>query len=185
MLAHLRSAVAVLVGITIVCGVLYPLTVWRIGQAAWPDQADGSFVRGPDGAIVGSLLIGQAWTRPEYFHGRPSAIGYDGATSGGSNLGPANPALAAARAEREAQLARENPDAVGPVPPELLAASASGLDPHVTLAAARWQAPRVARARGLSEADVAALIDAHAHGSDLGLFARVDVLELNLALDGR
>jgi K+-transporting ATPase ATPase C chain len=130
-------------------------------------------------------LIGQEWTQPRYFHGRPSASSYDASASGGSNLGPSNPALLEARRARASALAAENPAAVGPVPEDLLAASASGLDPDITVEAARWQVPRIAAARGMSDAQVGAVIEAYQHRTDLGLFPRVDVLELNLALDSR
>lgn len=185
MIGHLRSGVVLLVAMTVLTGVLYPLAVTGFAMAVFPEQAAGSLVRAPGGAIAGSLLIGQEWTSDGYFHGRPSATSppYNAAASSGSNLGPTNPALASGIAERSASLGAQNPGV--PVPPDLLVASGSGLDPHITLEAAHWQVPRVARARGLTENQVRAVVDAHVHRSDLGLFDRVTVLEVNLALDAR
>ncbi len=182
MITHLRTGAVLLLAMTLLNGVAYPLAITFAANLLFPHQATGSLVEGPGGEVVGSLLVGQAWTSERYFHGRPSAAGYDGAASAGSNLGPSNPALHAAVAEREGILRAEN---AAPIPPDLLTTSASGLDPHVTLEAAYWQVPRVARARGLPEAEVRALVDAHVHRSALAMFERVGVLELNLALDAR
>ena len=175
-----RSAVAALVSLTLLTGVAYPLLVTMLGQAAFSRQAQGSLVQ-RDGRVIGAELIGQAFTRPEYFHGRPSAAGkdgYDAAASSGSNLGPTSRALI----ERVAEAAK---GAAGPLPADLATASGSGLDPHVSPQAALFQAPRVAQARGLPEATVRALVEKAAEGRQLGLLGepRVNVLRLNLALD--
>lgn len=182
MLKHVRPALVLLVLFTLLTGIVYPLAMTGIGQAAFKRQADGSpIVR--DGVVVGSRLIGQAFTRPEYFWGRPSAAGkgYDARSSSGSNLGPSSPALAD-RIKVEA--ARYGAPA-GDIPPDLLTASGSGLDPHISPAAARFQLARVAKARGLQEDVVSSLIDAHVETPSLGVIgeSRVNVLELNLALD--
>jgi K+-transporting ATPase ATPase C chain len=182
MLKHLRPAVVLLALFTLLTGLVYPLAMTGIGQAAFSNQANGSpIVR--DGVVVGSSLIGQQFTRPEYFWGRPSAAGkgYDGRSSSGSNLGPSSRALAdriKAEAERHGVPA-------GDIPPDLLTASGSGLDPHITPAAARFQVARVAEARGLQAEVVSSLIDAHVETPSLGVIGeeRVNVLELNLALD--
>jgi len=183
MFRHVRPAVVLLVLFTLLTGLVYPLVMTGIGQAAFNRQANGSPVE-RDGVIVGSSLIGQQFTRPEYFWGRPSAAGkgYDARSSSGSNLGPSSQALAdriKTEAERYGVPASD-------IPPDLLTASASGLDPHITPAAARFQLARVAKARGLPEDVVSKLIDAHAESSSLGVIGeeRVNVLELNLALDG-
>lgn len=182
MLKHLRPAVVLLALFTLLTGLVYPLAVTGIGQAAFNRQANGSPVE-RDGAIVGSSLIGQQFTRPEYFWGRPSAAGagYDGRSSSGSNLGASSQALAdriKSEAERYGVPASD-------IPPDLLTASGSGLDPHISPAAARFQLARVANARGLGENVVAGLIDAQVETPSLGVIGeeRVNVLELNLALD--
>lgn len=182
MLKHVRPALVLLVLFTALTGIVYPLAMTGIGQAAFKRQADGSpIVR--DGVVVGSSLIGQSFTRPEYFWGRPSAAGkgYDARSSSGSNLGPSSRVLAdriKAEAERYGVPA-------GDIPPDLLTASGSGLDPHISPAAARFQLARVAKARGLQEDVVSGLIDAHVETPSLGVIgeSRVNVLELNLALD--
>jgi K+-transporting ATPase ATPase C chain len=182
MLKHVRPALVLLALFTLLTGLVYPLAMTGIGQAAFSNQANGSpIVR--DGVVVGSSLIGQQFTRPEYFWGRPSAAGkgYDARSSSGSNLGPSSQALAdriTAEAERYGVPASD-------IPPDLLTASGSGLDPHISAAAARFQLVRVARARGLQEDVVSGLIDAHTETPSLGVIGeeRVNVLELNLALD--
>lgn len=181
----LRSLTAVLV-LTVLCGAVYPMVVWGVGQAAFGDRAEGSLVRA-DGRIVGSALIGQDFTSDRYFHGRPSAVGYaaDGVNSGGSNLGPNSRDLADAVAARRAEVAlREGVDP-DRVPVDLVTESASGLDPDISRAAALIQVPRVARARGLGEAMVRALVLDHVHDPVLGVLGarHVRVLELNLALE--
>ncbi len=182
MLKHVRPALVLLALFTLLTGIVYPLAMTGIGQAAFKRQADGSpIVR--DGVVVGSSLIGQTFTRPDYFWGRPSAAGkgYDARSSSGSNFGPSSQALAD-RIDAEAE--RYGVPA-GDVPPDLLTASGSGLDPDISPVAARFQVARVAKARGLQEDVVSALIDAHVEAPSLGIIgeSRVNVLELNLALD--
>lgn len=169
----------------VLTGILYPLAVTAIAQTVFPDAALGSLAVDERGAVVGSRLIGQAFTHPGYLHGRPSAGDYDATASGGSNLGPTSQALRERIAETARRLIAENPDADGPVPADLVFASASGLDPHVSPAAALWQAPRIAAARGVDVARVRAIIDAGVEERDLGVLGepRVDVLSINLALD--
>lgn len=180
--------VLVLFGVlTVVCGLVYPAVVAGIGRAAFARQAQGSLVFHA-GQPVGSSLIGQAFSAPRYFWGRPSAtmpMPYNGAGSAGSNLGPTNPALIDAVKARIAALRRADPGNRQPVPVDLVTASASGLDPDISLAAARYQAARVAAARRLPEQQVRLLIEALGHDRVLGLFGepRVNVLALNLALD--
>ena len=187
MISLLRPALVLFVLLSLITGVAYPLLVYGIAQAAFPHQANGSLiVRG--GKPVGSELVGQNFDAPGYFHGRPSATAtapYNPLASGGSNLGPSNPALIDTVKRRIAALRVANPDARAPIPAALVMASASGLDPDISPQAARWQAPRVARSRGLPLTQVQALIDAHTQAPALGLFgeARVNVLNLNLALD--
>lgn len=182
-LPSLRATVVLLA----LCCVAYPAVVTGIGQLAFHDAANGSLLRGRDGRVTGSALVGQSFTSPKNLQGRPSAVGYDASTSGGSNFGPGSQKLADRRAEDERRLRQENPDAAGPVPELLLAASASGLDPDLSPEAARWQLPRIAKARGVDVARVEAVLDELVQGRDLGLLGeeRVNVLELNLALDRR
>ena len=145
MRAHLRPALAALTLLTLLTGVLYPLAVTGLARLLFPDAAAGSLVR-RDGQVVGSALVGQAFSDPRYVWGRPSATGYDASASAGRNLGPTNPALAEAVAARVAALRAADPGNAAPIPVDLVTASASGLDPHVSPASARWQAGRVARA---------------------------------------
>jgi K+-transporting ATPase ATPase C chain len=183
----LRPAIVLFAVLTLICGVLYPVAVTGIAQAAFPAAANGSLVE-KDGAVVGSSLIGQQFTAPGYFWGRPSATGpmpNNGGGSGGSNQGPLNPALQEAVKGRIAALRAADPDNTAPVPVDLVSASGSGLDPEISLAAAQYQAARVARARGLSQERVNALVEQHTQLRALGLFGepRVNVLTLNLDLD--
>ena len=180
----LRPALSLLALFTLVCGVVYPLAVTAAARLAWPRQAAGSVVR-VDGRAVGSTLVGQAFTDPGYLWGRPSATGYDAHTSSGTNLGPRDPRLVAALTERAAALAATAPGR--PVPIELITASASGLDPHVSPAAARFQIARIAAARGVTPAEVAAIVDAAVEPPTLGVLgaSRGNVLAVNLALDRR
>jgi len=187
MLNTLRPALAVFAALTLLCGLAYPLAVTGVAQLLLPQQANGSLVeRG--GHVVGSQLIGQPFTSPRYFWGRPSATApapYNGAGSGGANQGPGNPALKDVVAARIAALRALDPGNGAAIPVDLVTASASGLDPHISPAAALYQADRVASARGLPRARVLALIAAHTAQPWLGLFgeAQVHVLGLNLALD--
>lgn len=186
MLALCKPAILLFVLLSLITGVAYPLAMFGIAQVVFSRQANGSLVV-RDGKPVGSALIGQVFAAPDYFHGRPSAtapVPYNAMASGGSNLGPDNPALLAAVKQRLTALRAANPDAPGPVPSELVMASASGLDPDVSPQAAQWQAPRVAHARGMTLAQVRALIAQHTRPPALGVFGepRVNVLALNLAL---
>jgi K+-transporting ATPase ATPase C chain len=190
---HSMAGLRLLLAFTLVTGLAYPLAMTAVGQVAFPWQANGSLVRS-DGAhttsrsdAVGSALIGQGFTGEEYFHPRPSAAGdgYDTLASGGSNLGPLNPDLVASIEERKAAVAQENDVAPADVPADAVTASGSGLDPDISPEHAAIQVARVAQARGLSDADVADLVAQHTTGRDLGVLGepRVNVLELNLALD--
>jgi K+-transporting ATPase ATPase C chain len=188
MRALIRPAVVLFVLLTLLTGIVYPLLFTGLAQVVFPAQAAGSLIV-RDGVTIGSRLIGQSFTDPKYFWSRPSATTpqpYNGLASGGSNLGPLNPALAESIRPRIAALLAADPGNAAPVPVDLVTASASGLDPEISLAAARYQVARVARVRGLRVEQVRALLAAHAHGRFLGLFGepRVNVLELNLALDG-
>jgi len=185
----LRPA-AVLLGLfTLVTGIVYPLVVTGVAQVAFREQANGSLIA-RDGRVVGSALIGQSFDDSRYFWGRPSATTpapYDARASTGSNLGPSNPSLVASVEERTRALRAAHPEhAAQPVPVDLVTASGSGLDPDISPAAALFQVGRVARARGLREGRVRALVAAHVAGRSLGLLGepRVNVLRLNLALDG-
>lgn len=193
-LRQLRPAILLTLLLTLIAGILYPLVTTGVAQTLFPSQANGSLVY-QNGKAVGSRLIGQYWTQPQYFHGRPSATlnlqgtpsPYEADNSGGSNLGPTNSALTQTVQQRIAALKQENPDvpAGTPIPVDLVTASASGLDPDVSVAAAYYQIPRVAKARGMSQTAVRAIVDQHITGRFLGLFGepRVNVLDLNLALD--
>ena len=172
--------------LTILTGLVYPGVVTGLCQFLFHDQANGSLITA-NGQVVGSSLIGQSFTKPEYFHGRPSAAGngYDGLSSGGANLGPTNQKLIDRVKKDVADFRKENPDYTGPIPADLLTTSASGLDPHISVASAEAQQARVAKARGTSEDQIRALIAANTEGRDLGFMGepRVNVLKLNLALD--
>ena len=185
----LRPALSVFALLTALTGVAYPLLVTGIAQAAFPHAANGSVLT-LEGKAVGSALIGQSFSAPKYFWGRPSATSpmpNNGVASGGSNLGANNPALIDAVKGRVAALRSADPGNTLPVPVDLVTASGSGLDPEISLAAALYQAPRVARARGLGTAAVRSMIDAQAALPWLGVIGepRVNVLRLNLALDGK
>lgn len=187
MIRELRAATTVFLLLTILTGIAYPAFVTLVAQVAFPDQASGSLLRG-EGRLVGSRLIGQSFSSPRYFWGRPSATGpipYNGALSSGSNHGPTNPALTAAIASRVAALRAADPDNAARVPVDLVTASASGLDPHISVAAADYQVSRVARERGLPEATVRRLVRGATQGRTFGVLGepRVNVLQLNLALD--
>lgn len=182
-----RPAVSLFVLLSVVTGLLYPAVVTGVAQAVFPAAAKGSLIV-KDGHPVGSTLIGQNFTDPKYFWGRPSATGpypYNATASSGSNLGPLNPALVDAVKGRVAALHAADPGNTRPVPIDLVTASASGLDPHISPAAADYQAERIARLRQLDLQRVRQLIAANTEGSELGVFGepRVNVLKLNLALD--
>ena len=185
----LRPALSVFALLTALTGVAYPLLVTGIAQAAFPQAANGSVLR-VDGKAVGSALIGQSFSAPRYFWGRPSATSpmpNNGVASGGSNLGSNNPALLNAVKDRVAALRSADPGNTQPVPVDLVTASGSGLDPEISLAAASYQAPRIARARGIGDTTLRALIEQQAQRPWLGIVGepRVNVLQLNLALDGK
>jgi K+-transporting ATPase ATPase C chain len=187
MTSTLRPALVLFLVLSLLTGLAYPLVITGIARATMPFQASGSIVE-RDGKPVGSLLIGQSFSDPAHFWSRPSATSPfpDNATSsGGSNLGPSNPALVEAVTGRVAALRAADPGNDAPVPVDLVTASASGLDPEISVAAARYQAGRIARARGLPLERVTALVAEHAEGQILGFLGepRVNVLELNLALD--
>jgi len=188
MTAQLRPAILSLLLFTVITGLIYPLLVTGLAQVVFPFQANGSVIA-MNGQPIGSALIGQPFDDPAYFWGRPSATGpfpYNAATSAGSNLGPTNPVLIEAVAARVAALRAADPDNQAPIPVDLVTASGSGLDPHISVAAARYQVSRVAAARGISEADLLALVAEHTEGRQFGFLGepRVNVLQLNLALDG-
>jgi potassium-transporting ATPase KdpC subunit len=187
MTALLRPAIVLFLILTAITGIVYPFVVTGIAQAIFPSQAGGSLIV-RDGKPVGSSLIGQSFSDPKHFWGRPSATSpqpYNGLASGGSNLGPLNPALTDGIKSRIEALQAADPANKAPIPVDLVTASASGLDPDISLAAAYYQAPRVARARGLAPDAVSSMIAAHARGKLLGILGepRVNVLDLNLALD--
>ncbi len=180
---QLVAALKALLVLTVVLGVLYPATVLAVGLAL-PAQAQGSLIR-VDGAVVGSSLLGQAATGPQWFQARPSVSDHAGDPSGGSNLGRVAGQLAAAVAQREAALREANPDAPATIPPDALTASGSGLDPHISPEYAAYQVPRVAAARGMSDEQVQRVVAAHTRHATLGFIGqdRVDVTELNVALE--
>jgi potassium-transporting ATPase KdpC subunit len=187
---HLRSAVLMVVVLTVMLGIIYPLLMTGISQVVFPSQANGSLVRDSSGTVIGSAILAQNFTQPQYFHPRPSAAGsdgYDATNSGGSNLGPTNQKLIDAVKDRTDAYRDENSLAAdAPVPVDAVTASASGLDPDISPANALIQASRVAKARGLSEDQVHTLVNQNTEGRTLGILGepRVNVLKLNLALDG-
>jgi potassium-transporting ATPase KdpC subunit len=194
MLSQMRAALVVFAALTLVTGVAYPILVTGVAQAAFPREATGSLVV-RDGKVVGSRLIGQSFDDPRYFWGRLSAtvdangkaLPYNAGASAGSNLGPTNPALLDEVKARVDALKAADPGNTAPIPVDLVTSSGSGLDPDISPAAARYQVARVARARGVDPAHLQALVDAHTQGRQLALLGedRVNVLELNLALDGQ
>jgi len=189
MKTHIRPALVIFGALTLICGVLYPLAITGIGSAFFPAQVAGSIVE-VDGKAVGSELIGQSFTSPRYFWGRPSAtapMANNAAGSGGANQGPLNPALTDAVKGRIDALKAADPGNTAPVPVDLVTASASGLDPEISVAAAQYQVRRIAAARGLDAEQVRVLIERQMRGRVFGFFGepRVNVLALNLALDGK
>ena len=185
----LRPALCLFLLLSLITGLAYPLLVAGLGQLLFADAARGSLVV-DHGRVLGSRLIGQNFSEPGHFWGRPSATSpqpYNGLASGGSNLGPSNPALASAVKARVEALRAADPGNAAPVPIDLVTASASGLDPDISPAAALYQVPRVARVRGVSEADLRALVQRHTQGRTAGILgeARVNVLALNIELDAR
>lgn len=188
-MSELRPASISFLLLTLLTGVVYPLAVTGIGQALFADEANGSLIASGD-RLLGSRLIGQPFSSPQYFFGRPSATApqpYNSAASSGSNQGPTNPALAAAVADRVAALRALDPGNKAPVPVDLATASGSGLDPHISPAAAEYQVARVARARKRPEAEIRELVKQATQGRALEILGepRVNVLKLNLALDGK
>ena len=183
---NLIVAVLMTIVTTLMLGIIYPLAITGIAQVAFPHQANGQLIE-KNGTVVGSSIIGQGFSAPGYFRSRPSAagMGYDAANSAGSNLGPTNKKLIDAVKANVEAARKENPNV--PVPIDLVTTSASGFDPHLSPAAADFQVPRVARERGMTDADVRALVAQHTEGRQLGFFGepRVNVLELNLALDAQ
>jgi potassium-transporting ATPase KdpC subunit len=189
MLNLLNSAIGLFTLLTVLTGLIYPLAVTGIGQTVFPHQAKGSLIL-QDGRVLGSELIGQPFADPKYFWGRPSAtppFPYNAAASSGSNLGPLNPVLLDAVKARVEALRQADPSQQGPIPIDLVTASGSGLDPHISPAAAEYQISRVAKARKLDPKMVRELVAKYTEGRQLGILSepRVNVLKLNLALDGR
>ena len=184
---HLVTATLFTVFSVLALGIIYPLVMTGISMLVFPTQANGSLITA-NGKVVGSQIIGQQWTKPQYFHGRLSAAGkgYDPTSTGGTNLAPTSKKLIDATKAAVVALKKENPDAKGPIPMDLVTSSASGIDPDISVEAAYYQVPRIAKARGLAPAAVSALVDRHLQGRTLGFLGepRVNVLELNLALDG-
>jgi potassium-transporting ATPase KdpC subunit len=186
-LRQIRPAVIALLVFTVITGLVYPLVVTGLSQLFWRDKANGSLVK-ENGVVVGSSLIGQQFADPKYFQPRPSAAGYDGLASGGSNLGPTNPDFLKSIEERVVAYREENNlPATQAVPVDAVTASASGLDPDISVANAKLQAARVAAARGITVDQVMALVNANTAGRQWGFLGEpgVNVLELNLALDGK
>src|SRR5271170_4418843 len=185
---NLITAVLMTIATTVLLGILYPLIVTGLAQLFFPNQANGQLIKGKDGVVVGSRLIGQPFSGPGYFHSRPSAAGaagYDATASGGSNLGPTNAQLIARVNGDVAKLQAENPGV--PIPVDLVTTSASGLDPDISPAAAEFQIRRVATARKTSESEIAVLVHDNSENRQWGFLGepRVNVLKLNLALDAR
>lgn len=184
---HIRPALTMLLILTVLTGLVYPLTITGMAHLIFPDQSNGSLIV-RNGKVIGSKLVGQYFDKPEYFWSRPSATSafpYNAAASGGSNLGPTNPALIEAVKARVAALRATDPGNDAPIPVDLVTASGSGLDPHISPAAALYQVKRVARRRGLDESILQTLVTQRIEGRQFGFLGerRVNVLELNLALD--
>jgi K+-transporting ATPase ATPase C chain len=185
---NLLTAILFTIVTTILFGLIYPLAITGIAQVIFPDQANGQLIKRPDGTITGSRIIGQPFNGPGYFHSRPSAAGvagYDGGASSGSNLGPTSQKLIERIKAEAERIQAENPNQ--PVPVDLVTTSGSGLDPHISTAAADFQIPRVAHERGMPDSEVRQIVAVHTEGRTFGLLGepRVNVLELNLDLDNR
>jgi len=185
-LRHVPTALLYTIVTVIMLGLVYPAVMTGIAVVLFPRQANGSMVA-VNGKVVGSDIIGQLWTKPQYFHGRPSAAGkgYDPTSTGATNLGPTSKKLIDATRAAIAALEKENPDAAGTIPMDLVTSSASGIDPDISPEAAYYQAPRIAKARAMPLKQIQALVAAHVHQRELGFLGepRVNVLELNIALD--
>ena len=185
---NLITAVLMTIVTTVLLGLIYPLVVTGLAQVIFPDNANGQLIRGSDGTVIGSRLIGQPFSSPGYFRSRPSAagpVGYDAGASSGSNLGPTNRKLIDRVKSDVEKLRAENREK--PAPVDLVTTSASGLDPHISPAAAEFQLPRVARERGMDETELRKIVAAHTEGRQFGFLGepRVNVLELNLDLDSK
>lgn len=185
--SHLVTSFLLTVVTVLMLGLVYPLVITLIGTAVFPHQANGSLVES-NGKVIGSELVGQLWTKPQYFQGRPSAAGkngYDPTSTGGTNLGPTSKKLIDATRATIAALKKANPAATGEPPMDLVTTSASGIDPDISPAGAYWQIPRVAMERKLAPSVVRTIVDAHVHGRTLGILGEphVNVFELNRALD--
>jgi K+-transporting ATPase ATPase C chain len=185
-LSHLLTSLIYTVVTVIALGLIYPLVIWGLGVLIFPFQANGSLVHS-GGTVVGSEIVGQLWTKPQYFQGRPSAAGkgYDPTSTGGTNLAPTSKKLMDATKATIAALKKANPNAVGEPPVDLVTSSGSGIDPDISPEAANWQVPRVAAARHLTNAAVQAIVDAHVTPRQLGILGEphVNVLDVNRALD--
>jgi len=188
-LRHVVTSVLYTVVTVVVFGLIYPVVIWGIGTVLFHHQAAGSLVYDKTGKVIGSELVGQNWTKPQYFQGRPSAAGkgYDPTSTGGTNYGPTSKKLIDGTKSAIDALKKANPDAPGPIPMDLVTSSASGIDPDISPEGAYYQAPRVAKARGTSLASVRSLIATHVVPRQFGLLGepRVNVLELNRALDAQ
>ncbi len=189
LLSHLGTSVLYTIVTVVALGLVYPVAIWGLGTLLFRHQAQGSLITNRAGTVIGSELVGQNFTKPGYFQGRPSAAGkgYDPTSTGGTNLGPTSKKLIDATKGTIAALRKANPDATLPIPMDLVTSSASGIDPDISPEGAYYQAPRVAKARGLSLAAVRSIVEAHVVRRQLGLLGEphVNVLELNRALDAQ
>jgi K+-transporting ATPase ATPase C chain len=184
--SHVVTTILYTIVSVVLLGIVYPLAVTLVGALAFPHQANGSLVE-KNGVVIGSSIIGQLWAKPQYFQGRPSAAGkgYDPTSTGGTNLAPTSKKLIDATKATIVALEKANPHESGSPPMDLVTSSGSGIDPEISPEGAYWQIPRIAAARGISESAVRAIVDAHVKGRTIGILGepRVNVLELNLALD--